>query len=84
MNYLGLAPKKAESLSREQPQERPNLVPNGSSDEAKRLAAAALSAVKEAAAAAASVRGKVEVSTFHSKGEEPAFTFSICCTCFSA
>ncbi|KAL3727851.1 hypothetical protein ACJRO7_032577 [Eucalyptus globulus] len=62
MNYLGLAPKKAESLSQEKPQERPNLVQNGSNDEAKKLAAAALSAVREAAAAAASGRGKVEIT----------------------
>ncbi|XP_048129299.1 craniofacial development protein 1 isoform X2 [Rhodamnia argentea] len=62
MNYLGLAPKKEESLSQEKPQERPNLVQNGSSDESKRLASAALSAVKEAAAAAASGRGKVEIT----------------------
>lgn len=62
MNYLGLAPKKEESSSQERPQERPNLVQNGSSDEAKRLAAAALSAVKDAAAAAASGRGKVEIT----------------------
>lgn len=44
------------------PQKRPS-EQNDTSDEAKRLAAAALSAVREVAAAAASGRGKVEVMT---------------------
>ncbi|GAV71658.1 BCNT domain-containing protein [Cephalotus follicularis] len=66
--YLGLAPKKTELLGQNEPQKEPNdmhnvssFVQNGTSDEAKRLAAAALSAVKDATAAAL-VRGKVEIT----------------------
>lgn len=61
MNFLGLAQKKSVSV-KDVPQTRSNAIQNANSDEAKRLAAAALSAVKEAAAAAAG-RGKAEVST---------------------
>lgn len=60
---MGLAPKKAASPVQDK-QPTPAPVHNGNSDEAKRLAAAALSAVKDAAASAAtSGKGKVEVST---------------------
>lgn len=63
MTYLGLAPKKMTSLQQGLPDTRPNHTQNGTSDESKRLAAAALSAVKDAATlAAASGRGKVEVN----------------------
>lgn len=63
MTYLGLAPKKAASPLQEK-QPTPTPIHNGNSDEARRLAAAALSAVKDAAALAAiSGKGKVEVST---------------------
>ncbi|KAI8565946.1 hypothetical protein RHMOL_Rhmol02G0001400 [Rhododendron molle] len=62
MTYLGLAPKKAASPVQEK-QPTPTPVHNGNSDEAKRLAAAALSAVKDAAASAAtSGKGKVEIT----------------------
>ncbi|KAF9605886.1 hypothetical protein IFM89_020296 [Coptis chinensis] len=64
MTALGLTPKKTELERREPPQRRPYDGPNGTSDEAKRIAAAALSAVKDAAAASAAVatmgRGKIE------------------------
>lgn len=40
----------------------PSISQNGASDEAKKLAAAALSAVKDAAALAAVGRGKIEVN----------------------
>lgn len=60
---LGLAPKK---VNQEPLQKKPAIVENGTSEEAKRLAAAALSAVRAATnaatAAAAAGRGKIEVS----------------------
>lgn len=63
MTYLGLAPKKMTSLQQGLPDTQPNHNQNGTSDESKRLAAAALSAVKDAATlAAASGRGKVEIT----------------------
>ncbi|KAH7867440.1 hypothetical protein Vadar_033424 [Vaccinium darrowii] len=62
MTYLGLAPKKAASPLQEK-QPTPTPIHNGNSDEARRLAAAALSAVKDAAALAAiSGKGKVEIT----------------------
>lgn len=62
MTYLGLAPKKAASSLQEK-QPTPTPIHNGNSDEARRLAAAALSAVKDAAALAAiSGKGKVEIT----------------------
>ncbi|KAK9288448.1 hypothetical protein L1049_016905 [Liquidambar formosana] len=65
MTYLGLAPKKTGSLGQDVPLKEHSIVQNGTSDEAKRLAAAALSAVKDAAAAAAATasgKGKVEIT----------------------
>lgn len=64
MAYLGLTPKDTRSLGQNIPRKRPSLVQDSMNDEAERLAAAAaaLSAVKEAAAVAPG-RGKVEVST---------------------
>ncbi|GMN55081.1 hypothetical protein TIFTF001_024204 [Ficus carica] len=56
-----LGTKDTVSPSKEAPKKEPSPVPSTSSDEAKRLAAAALSAVKEAAASA-SGRGKVEIT----------------------
>ena len=61
MKVLGLAPKKTSSAVEGAPGKRPIVAQNGSSDDAKKLAAAALSAVKDAAAAAALGRGKMEV-----------------------
>ncbi|XAR56958.1 hypothetical protein NMG60_11024936 [Bertholletia excelsa] len=63
MTYLGLAPKNTAPLSAIKQDEQPNHVKNGTSDEAKRLAAAALSAVKDAAAqaAASALMGRVEI-----------------------
>lgn len=70
MKYLGSGPTKRDSLSEDGsggvkngtlPQKRPN-DSNDTIDEAKKLAAAALSAVREVAASA-SGRGKVEVMT---------------------
>lgn len=64
MAASGLSPKPASS-GKDMPQKRPSVIQDGTSEEAKQLAAAALSAVKDAAAAsAAASRGKVEVSTF--------------------
>lgn len=67
MTALGLAPKKAASHEHDLPEKSNTLTrSNHTSDEAKRLAAAAISAVKDAAAtaaAAASGRGKIEVRT---------------------
>ncbi|KAL5784986.1 hypothetical protein ACOSQ2_007378 [Xanthoceras sorbifolium] len=70
MKYLGSAPTKRDSLGEDglsgvqngtSPQKRTSVEQNDTSDEAKRLAAAALSAVREVAAAA-SGRGKVEIT----------------------
>ncbi|XP_072969090.1 uncharacterized protein [Typha angustifolia] len=64
MVALGLASKKI-STSQDTLEKRPACMQNGSNEEAKRLAAAALSAVKEvasAAAAAAAGKGKVEIT----------------------
>ncbi|XP_068645047.1 uncharacterized protein [Aristolochia californica] len=60
MVSLGLAPKKS-SVVQNLPQKRPNSQQNGTDKEVKRLAAAALSAVKDAASLAAS-KGKVEIT----------------------
>ena len=67
MTYLGLGPKKRGSLQQGVQQKESAITQNGTNDEAKRLAAAALSAVKDAAAAAAAAsgRGKVEVSSLY-------------------
>ncbi|KAL7265264.1 hypothetical protein ACSBR1_003096 [Camellia fascicularis] len=63
MTCLGLAPKKTASPVQEKQGKQPSPIQNGTSDEARRLAAAALSAVKDAAAlAAASGKGKVEIT----------------------
>lgn len=62
MGYLGLG-GKAVSSSGKRVQERHTTVgENGTSDEAKKIAAAALQAVKDAAALAATGRGKVEIT----------------------
>ncbi|KAI8015486.1 Ribosomal RNA-processing protein 8 [Camellia lanceoleosa] len=61
LTYLGLAPKKTASPVQEKQGKQPSPIQNGTSDEARRLTAAALSAVKDAVAlAAASGKGKVE------------------------
>lgn len=63
MTYLGMAPSPIKSPA---PQKGPApTVQSETSDEAKRFAAAALSAVRDASAAAASARGKVEVRILH-------------------
>ncbi|KAJ8620437.1 hypothetical protein MRB53_028966 [Persea americana] len=62
MAALGLSPKPASS-GKDMPQKRPSAIQDGTSEEAKQLAAAALSAVKDAAAAsAAASRGKIEIT----------------------
>ncbi|XP_043696292.1 craniofacial development protein 1-like isoform X2 [Telopea speciosissima] len=64
MTALGLVPKKAGSPGQDSPQKRPSVSHNGTSEEAKKLAAAALLAVKDATAAAANAamnRGKIEI-----------------------
>nr|XP_027094998.1 craniofacial development protein 1-like isoform X2 [Coffea arabica] len=74
MKVLGLAPKKTSSAVEGAPGKRPIVAQNGSSDDAKKLAAAALSAVKDAAAAAALGRGKMEVTELRDfAGEEIEF-----------
>ncbi|KAL0415180.1 UNVERIFIED_CONTAM: Craniofacial development protein 1 [Sesamum latifolium] len=61
--YLGLGLKKTPSPEKGVPGKRPSISQNGTSEDAKKLAAAALSAVKDAAAAAANAgRGKVEIT----------------------
>ncbi|XP_057470769.1 uncharacterized protein LOC130759628 [Actinidia eriantha] len=63
MTYLGMAPKKTASPVLDKQKKQPSPIHNGTSDEAKRLAAAALSAVKDSAAlAAASSKGKIEIT----------------------
>lgn len=64
MTYLGLGPKKRGSLQQGVQQQGSSITHNGTNEEAKRLAAAALSAVKDAAAVA-SGRGKVEVCSLY-------------------
>ncbi|CAL1397505.1 unnamed protein product [Linum trigynum] len=61
-NYLGLGTKQAAQSSalEASSQEKPNGLRTSTSEEAKKFAAAALSAVKDAAAAAA-LKGKVEI-----------------------
>lgn len=61
MAYLGLATKETESSAQSASLKRSSGVQNPTSNEARKLAAAALSAVKDAAAAAAG-RGKVEIT----------------------
>lgn len=62
MTVLGLAPKKAPSPVQSAP-EHPTMTHPETSEDAKKLAAAALSAVKDAVTAAASSnRGKIEVT----------------------
>lgn len=63
MSYLGLAPKATESIVQGASQNEPGVLQNSASDEAKKFAAAALAAVKVDAAASASSRGKLVVST---------------------
>lgn len=63
MSYLGLGPKATESLGQGASQNGPGLMQNSTGDEAKKLAAAALAAVKDDAAISASGRGKLVVST---------------------
>lgn len=68
MTVLGLAPKKTSSAGEGALEKHPSINENGISNDAKKLAAAALSAVKDAAAAAAasaSGRGKVEVNSLY-------------------
>ena len=62
MKLLGMPLKKTEALNKDKSLKEPTVMQNSISDEAKKLAAAALSAVKDAAAAASN-RGKIEVST---------------------
>ncbi|KAK2994340.1 hypothetical protein RJ640_017852 [Escallonia rubra] len=71
MTFLGLAPNKQASLQQSVPEVCSSIKQNGNSDEAKRLAASALSAVKEAAIlAAASGKGKVEITEVRDFGGE--------------
>ena len=63
MTYLGLAPKASVSNAKDVSQEAAVTVENSTSDEAKKLAAAALAAIKDDAIMPASGRGKVMVST---------------------
>ncbi|KAI3455489.1 hypothetical protein Pfo_012152 [Paulownia fortunei] len=62
MTYLGLGSKKTPSPGQGVLEKRPNISQNGASEDAKKLAAAALSAVKDAAASATTGRGKVEIT----------------------
>ncbi|GAU16703.1 hypothetical protein TSUD_199450, partial [Trifolium subterraneum] len=62
MSYLGLAPKATESPGQSTPRNGPGVSENSTSDEGKKLAAAALAAVKDDAAASASSRGKLVIT----------------------
>lgn len=65
MTVLGLGPKKASSPVQSAPEKHPTITHPETSEDAKKLAAAAISAVKDAvtaAAAASSNRGKIEVT----------------------
>ncbi|KAH6782326.1 craniofacial development-like protein [Perilla frutescens var. hirtella] len=70
--YLGLgSTKAAPSPGQGVLEKRASVSQNGSSEDAKKLAAAALSAVKDAAALATTGKGKVEVTEFRDfAGEE--------------
>ena len=60
-----MAPKKTASPVLDKQKKQSSPIHNGTSDEAKRLAAAALSAVKDSTAlAAASSKGKIEVRIY--------------------
>lgn len=61
MGYLGMAPKKTGSIVKNGPQRQPCIPQKGTNEETMKLAAAALSKVKDSAAAG-SARGKVEVT----------------------
>ncbi|KAL6585081.1 hypothetical protein OROMI_004370 [Orobanche minor] len=62
MTYLGLGSKKAPSPGRGQLENRPSITQHGADEDARRLAAAALSAVKDFAALATTGSGKVEIT----------------------
>ncbi|GMH01243.1 hypothetical protein Nepgr_003082 [Nepenthes gracilis] len=62
MTLLNLAPKKAEPNGETMLDKRPNIVQNANSDDAKKIAAAALSAVRDAAASAPLFQGKIEIT----------------------
>ncbi|QCD80112.1 SWR1-complex protein 5/Craniofacial development protein [Vigna unguiculata] len=62
MSYLGLAPKATESLGHGASKNEHGTTQSGTSEEAKKIAAAALAAVKDDAAMAASSRGKLVIT----------------------
>ncbi|KZV58823.1 craniofacial development protein 1 [Dorcoceras hygrometricum] len=62
MGYLGLGSKKTPTPGQGIPDKPPSITQNGTSEDAKRHAAAALAAVKDAAGLATAGRGKVEVT----------------------
>lgn len=71
MTVLGLSQKKTSEAGRNTPEKCHRTNPNDTSEEAKKIAAAALSAVKEAATAAASAgRGKVITEVRDFAGED--------------
>lgn len=73
MTYLGLSSKKEASPKKVEAVAQPS-IPFSASDDAKNLAAAALSAVKDAAALGASTRGKHEITEVRDfAGEEIEF-----------
>lgn len=62
MSYLGLGQNTTPSSGQVVQMKHPSIGENGTSEEARKVAAAALSAVKDAAALAAAGRGKVEIT----------------------
>ncbi|KAL3631944.1 hypothetical protein CASFOL_024928 [Castilleja foliolosa] len=71
MGYLGLGSKTTPSTCLRVQEKRPSIGQNGSNEDAKRLAAAALSAVKDAASLATTGSGKVEITEIRDfAGEE--------------
>ncbi|CAD5191097.1 uncharacterized protein LOC103994437 isoform X1 [Musa acuminata AAA Group] len=70
MFTLGLAPVKM-AATKDPLGKRPAIIQNGTSEQAKKLATAAISAVKDVASAATAERGKVEITEVHDfAGEE--------------
>lgn len=64
MNFLGMAPKRKESTYLHVEDKKTSPMQNGTDEEAKKLAAAALAAVKDGSVfSTTSTQGKVEVST---------------------
>lgn len=76
MFTLGLAPVKI-AATKDPLGKRPAIIQNGTSEQAKKLATAAISAVKDVASAATAGRGKVEVCSDFVHTEISSFFSSV-------